>query len=89
MGYGFKTALEVTLIAAEAGAVPIDKEVVAVAGTGRLGGGADCAIVVRPSVIPKMTDVEAGLEIREIIVMLRIKFTPALISKVRDAKETV
>ena len=41
MGYGFKTALEVAMIAAEAGAVPIDKEVIAIAGTGWLGGGAD------------------------------------------------
>lgn len=37
MGYGFKTALEVAMIAAEAGAVPIDKEVIAIAGTGWLG----------------------------------------------------
>jgi hypothetical protein len=89
MGYGFKTASEATLVAAEAGAVPIDKEVVAIAGTGELGGGADCAIVVRPSVVPKTTDAEAGLEIREIIAIPRIKFTPELIRKIRDAKDTV
>lgn len=48
MGYGFKTALEVALITAEVGAVPIDEEVIAIARTGWLGGGADCAIIVRP-----------------------------------------
>jgi hypothetical protein len=89
MGYGFKTSLEVALIAAEAGAVPIDEEVVAIAGTGLLGGGSDCAIVVRPSVVPKTTDVERGLEVREIIAMPRLKFTQALIKRIKDAKETV
>jgi hypothetical protein len=89
MGYGFKTSLEVALIAAEAGAVPIDEEVVAIAGTGWLGGGADCAIIVRPSVVPKTTDVETGLELREIIAIPRVKFTAELINKIKDAKETV
>jgi hypothetical protein len=89
MGYGFKTSLEVALIAAEAGAVPMDEEVVAIAGTGWLGGGADCAIIVRPSVVPKMTDVERGLELREIIAIPRAKFTAELINKIKDAKETV
>lgn len=42
IGYGFKTAIEITLLAAEAGAIPIDEEVIAIAGTGWLGGGADC-----------------------------------------------
>jgi len=89
MGYGFKTSLEVALIAAEAGAVPIDEEVVAIAGTGWLGGGSDCAIVVRPSVVPKTTDIEMGLEVREIIAMPRLKFTKELINKIKEAKETV
>jgi hypothetical protein len=89
MGYGFKTSLEVALIAAEAGAVPIDEEVVAIAGTGWLGGGADCAIVVRSSAVPKVIDVEKGLEVREIIALPRLKFTSDLIKKVKDAEETV
>lgn len=89
MGYGFKTALEVVLVAAEAGAISIDEEVIAIAGTGWLGGGADCAIVVRPSVIPKATDVERGLEVREIIAIPRIKFSRRLIDKIKEAKETV
>jgi hypothetical protein len=89
MGYGFKTSLEVALIAAEAGAVPVDEEVVTIAGTGWLGGGADCAILVRPSVVPRMTDVEKGLEVREIIAMPRVKFTSELVKKIIEAKETV
>jgi hypothetical protein len=89
MGYGFKTALEVALIAAEAGAVPIDEEVIAIAGTGWLGGGADCAIIVRPSVVPRTIDVEKGFEVREIIAIPRIKFNQKLIKKIKEAKETV
>jgi len=89
MGYGFKTSLEVALIATEAGAVPIDEEVVAIAGTGWLGGGSDCAIVVRPSVVPKTTDVETGLEVREIMAIPILEFTQDLINKIKDAKETV
>ncbi len=89
MGYGFKTAIEVALIAAEAGAVPIDEEVVAIAGTGWLGGGADCAMVVRPSVVPKVVDVEMGIEVREIIAMPRMKFDRRLIEKLKEAGETV
>ncbi|MEM3580368.1 MAG: pyruvate kinase alpha/beta domain-containing protein [Candidatus Bathyarchaeia archaeon] len=89
MGYGFKTALEVALIAAEAGTVPIDKEVIAIAGTGWLGGGADCAIIVKPAPIPKSTDIEKGLEVREIIAIPRKKFNEKLIDKIKRAKETV
>ena len=89
MGYGFKTALEVTLLAAETGALPMDDEVIAIAGTGWLGGGADCAIVVRPSIVPRTTDVERGLEVREIIAIPKIKFSKKLINKIKEAKETV
>lgn len=89
MGYGFKTALEVAMIAAEAGGVPIDKEVIAIAGTGWLGGGADCAIVVKPAPIPKSTALEKGLEVREIIAIPRIKFNEKLITKILSEKETV
>jgi hypothetical protein len=89
MGYGFKTALEIAMMAAEAGAVPIDKEVIAIAGTGWLGGGADCAIVVKPSPVPKTTDMEKGLEVREIIAIPRIKFNEKLIKEIKKAKETV
>ena len=89
MGYGFKTALEVALIAAEAGAVPIDEEIIAIAGTGWLGGGADCAIIVRPSVVPRTTDVEKGLEVREIIAIPRVKFSERLIKLIKAKGESV
>ena len=89
MGYGFKTAIEVAMMAAEAGAIPVDREVVAIAGTGWLGGGADCALIVKSAPIPKSTDVEKGLEVREIIAIPRIKFNEKLISKIKKEKETV
>jgi hypothetical protein len=69
--------------------VPIHEEVVAITGTGWLGGGSDCAIVVRPSVVPKTTGVETGLEVRKIIAIPRLKFTQDLINKTKDARETV
>lgn len=89
MGYGFKTALEATLIAAEAGAIPLEKEVIAIAGTGWLGGGADCALVIKPSTVIGVTDVEKGLEVREIIAIPRTKFSQKLIDRLRKEKETV
>jgi hypothetical protein len=81
MGYGFKTAVEITLLAADAGAIPDDEEVIAIAGTGWLGGGADCAIIVRPSVLPDawFINPEKGMEIREIIAISRTKFSERLI----------
>jgi hypothetical protein len=81
MGYGFKTAIEITLLAADAGAIPINREVVSIAGTGWLGGGADCAIIVRPSVLPNawFIDAEKGIEVREIIAIPRVKFNKRLI----------
>lgn len=91
MGYGFKTAVEVTLLAADAGAVPIDQEVIAVAGTGYLGGGADCAVVVRPSVLPDafFISVEKGIEIREIIAIPRVKFSEHLIKLLKAKAESI
>jgi hypothetical protein len=45
-GQGMKVAIEITLMAADAGLVSPDEEVIAIAGTGR---GADTAIVVKPA----------------------------------------
>ncbi len=45
-GEGMKVAVEITLMAADAGLIRTDEEVIAIAGTGR---GADTAIVVRPA----------------------------------------
>jgi len=90
MGYGFKTAIEITLLAAEAGAIPIDEEAVAVAGTGWLGGGADCAIIIKPSVLPDsfFIDLEKGMEVREIIAIPRVKFPERLIKLLKSKGDT-
>ena len=45
-GEGMKVAVEVSLMAADAGLIPVDKDVMSIAGTGK---GADTAIVVKPS----------------------------------------
>lgn len=91
MGYGFKTAIEITLLAAEAGAIPIDEEVIAVAGTGWLGGGADCAIVVKPSILPDafFISIEKGIEVREIIAIPRVKFSERLIKLLKAKGESI
>ena len=48
-GVGMKVAIECTIMAADSGAIPIEKTI-AVGGTSSKGGaGADCAIVVSPS----------------------------------------
>ena len=48
-GVGMKVAIECTIMAADSGAIPIEKTI-AVGGTSsKAGAGADCAIVVRPS----------------------------------------
>ena len=49
LGVGMKVAIECTIMAADSGAIPIQKTI-AVGGThSRKGGGADCAVVVWPS----------------------------------------
>jgi hypothetical protein len=57
---GMKVAVEIVLMAADAGLIPVDKEVIAIAGTGK---GADTAIVVHPAYPRKFLD----LKIKEII----------------------
>jgi len=57
---GMKVCVEIVLMAADAGLIPVDKEVIAIAGTGD---GADTAIVVKPAYPRKFFD----LQIREII----------------------
>jgi uncharacterized protein len=49
LGVGMKVAIECAIMAADSGAIPIEKTI-AVGGTSsKAGAGADCAIVVRPS----------------------------------------
>ena len=57
---GMKVCVEIVLMAADAGLIPADREVIAVAGSGS---GADTAIVVQPAYPQKFLD----LKIKEII----------------------
>jgi hypothetical protein len=59
---GIKTGIEITIMAADAGLIPVDGNVVAVAGTGR---GADSAAVLKPAHMNSFFD----LKVREIIAM--------------------
>jgi hypothetical protein len=59
-GEGIKVAVEVAVMAADAGLVPTDREIIAVGGSG---GGADAAIVLKAAHMDNFFD----LEIREII----------------------
>jgi hypothetical protein len=60
MGEGTKVCVEITLMAADAGLIPADKDVVAVAGTGN---GADTALLIKPANAARFFD----LRIREVI----------------------
>lgn len=46
MGEGTKVCVEITLMAADAGLIPVDRDIVAIAGTGS---GADTALRIRPA----------------------------------------
>lgn len=45
-GEGTKVCVEIVVMAADAGLIPVDKDVIVIAGTG---GGADTALVVKPA----------------------------------------
>ncbi|MGQ9461231.1 MAG: pyruvate kinase alpha/beta domain-containing protein [Candidatus Bathyarchaeaceae archaeon] len=59
-GEGTKVCVEIAIMAADAGLIPVDRDIIAIGGTGR---GADTALVVRPASASRFFD----LEIREII----------------------
>jgi len=59
-GEGLKVAVEVSVMAADAGLIPTDREIIAVGGSG---GGADAAIVLKAAHMNNFFD----LEVREII----------------------
>ena len=63
---GLKVAVECVLIAADQGVLEVDKEVVAVGGTGS---GADTVCVIRPSYTGSFFD----LQVREIVAMPRVR----------------
>jgi len=60
MGEGTKVCVEITLMAADAGLIPLDRDIVAIAGTGR---GADTALRIQPTNAARFFD----LRIREVI----------------------
>jgi len=60
MGEGTKVCVEIALMAADAGLIPFDRDIVAIGGTGR---GADTALRIRPANAARFFD----LKIREII----------------------
>ncbi len=60
LGEGTKVCAEITMMAADAGLIPADKDIVAIAGTGR---GADTALRLHPANAARFFD----LKIREVI----------------------
>jgi len=60
MGEGTKVCVEITLMAADAGLIPVDKDIIAIAGTGK---GADTALLIKPANAARFFD----LKIKEII----------------------
>jgi len=60
MGEGTKVCVEITLMAADAGLIPVNRDIVAIAGTGK---GADTALRIRPANAARFFD----LKIREVI----------------------
>ena len=63
-GQGIKVCVEVTIMAADAGLIPVDSEIIAIGGTAR---GADAAVVLEPAHMNNFFD----LKIKEIIAMPR------------------
>jgi len=60
MGEGTKVCVEITLMAADAGLIPADRDVIAIAGSSR---GADTALLIKPANSSRFFD----LNIREIL----------------------
>lgn len=60
LGQGMKVCVECTTMAADAGLIPMDRDIIAIGGSGR---GADTAVVIRPAHLSDLFD----LYVREII----------------------
>lgn len=71
---GLKVAVFTTMTAADAGAIPVDREVVALGGTEQ---GLDTAVVIKPSYSDTAFDARWGLEVREIICKPRSMMGPS------------
>ena len=65
-GQGMKVVVECTYMAADAGMIPVDRDVIVIAGSGR---GADIAVVLKPAHQGDMFD----LYVREIIAKPRTR----------------
>ena len=65
---GMKVCVEIVVMAADMGLIPIEKEIISIAGTNR---GADTAVVIKPAHIHRIYD----LRILEIIAMPRLKYS--------------
>jgi len=63
---GMKVCIEIAVMAADAGAIPTNEEVIAIAGTAK---GADTAIVLKPANIHRFFEID----VREIICMPRVR----------------
>ncbi|MCS7113886.1 MAG: pyruvate kinase alpha/beta domain-containing protein [Nitrososphaerota archaeon] len=59
-GAGFKVCLEIAVMAADAGAIPVDRDIIAVAGTHK---GADTALLLKPAYSTNFFDID----VKEII----------------------
>lgn len=70
---GTKVCIEMGLMTADAGLVPVDREIMTIGGTGQW---CDTAIVLKPSFADKMFDPIEGLDIKEFVVMPREKVKP-------------
>ena len=66
MGEGFKVCTEISVMAADCGGVPVDEEVMVIAGTGR---GCDTAVVL----IPSHSNDFFKLQYKEIVCMPRVR----------------
>jgi len=64
MGEGTKVCVEITLMAADAGLIPVNRDIIAIAGTGR---GADTALRIQPSNTGRFF----SLKIREVLAKSR------------------
>lgn len=65
-GQGIKVAVEISVMALDAGLIPYDEEIIAVGGSGT---GADAAVVIKPA----HSNHFFATEVREIICMPRVK----------------
>jgi hypothetical protein len=71
---GFKVCVFTTLTAADAGAIPVNREVISLGGVER---GVDTALVIKPSYSDDLFHPKRGLEVREIICKPRTMLGPS------------